>query len=206
MRPARKNSDGDGRTRLFVLTHSKLGFVAAIAIAFTAVACSLETRGIGPAALQGEEDASTPAADAATLIDARVVDPADAPRESAIPPTPDAGAGGDAPDPCDQDGDGHLAAAGSCGGDDCCDTDGRTHPGQKGFFDSPDACNSFDYDCNGAPAAEFGLANCQLGFFTCSGDGFETSTVCGGSSPFASCSWAGVSCSRSDATKTQRCN
>lgn len=54
------------------------------------------------------------------------------------------------PDPCDRDGDTHLAR-GECGGDDCDDDDPKVRPSQTQYFSVPSSNPDvgFDYDCDG---------------------------------------------------------
>jgi hypothetical protein len=118
---------------------------------------------------------------------------------------PDASPSADGGDPCDRDGDGHRAIGATCGGDDCCDYDGRAFKGQTAFFATPNVCESFDYDCDGKLTEEFPTVACKLGFFTCSGDGFQSATPCGQSNEFVSCNFAVVACGESKASKAQEC-
>jgi hypothetical protein len=115
----------------------------------------------------------------------------------------------DAPfDPCDQDRDGYRVVGPACGGTDCCDVDARVHPGQTSFFEASNYCGSFDYNCDGRETPEYGKANCMLGWFACSGDGFSDPSVkCGDTGTFTACAYMAVAaCSMSDSTKIQPCN
>ena len=107
---------------------------------------------------------------------------------------------------CDQDGDGHLAAGPPCFGDDCCDTDANVHPGQTAYFTSASLCGSFDYDCDGASTAEYGVANCQWVGLGCTGDGFVDAAGCGATAPFSVCASSSVlTCTASVGSLTQAC-
>jgi hypothetical protein len=147
-------------------------------------------------------DAAPPPVDAA--MDANA--PADAPVDVALDAPLDAApieAGG----PCDQDGDGYETTGGTCNGNDCCDVDARVHPGQTSFYTSAGNCGSFDYDCDGKSAAEWQAVNCQLGFFTCSGDGFQDPQPgCGQTGTYATCNLGVFSCSTSTSSRVQACN
>ncbi len=79
----------------------------------------------------------------------------DAPTDAPVPPE----AGFDSGNPCDVDGDGHLAK-GACGGDDCCDTDWSAHPGLSPttwFTKMADQCGSWDYNCDGTVEEELAV-------------------------------------------------
>ncbi len=188
--------------------------IAVALFAASLPACALETAGLGSrddGALDGgaSSDAaidavSTGTADAATfLADANAIDATDG--NVATPDAWTPADAGDAGGPCDLDNDGHRQTGTTCSGDDCCDSDPRVHPGQTTFFVTRNACGTFDYDCNGQENLESGSADCKLGFFTCSGDGFAASTACGVTATYTSCAWAGFSCNHNDDMRQQRC-
>lgn len=115
-------------------------------------------------------------------------------------------AAGEAGGSCDQDGDGHLAAGGTCHGDDCCDTDAQAHPGQGSFFVQPDHCGSFDYDCDGNLTPEYGAVSCTWYGFGCSGDGFQSpAPSCGAAGTYETCNLGLFTCNTSNATRAQGC-
>ena len=179
-----------------------------LGVASALAACTLDARGLGEVGALPSDAADSAAVSAeASSADASSSwpgAPEDASRESA-PVVVDAAADVDGGDPCDTDGDGHRAIGSVCLGDDCCDTDGRVHPGEKDFFATPSACGSFDYDCDGKESVEFGTVHCQLGFFTCSGDGFSAAAACGVNATFTTCSFAGLSCNTKDESRFERC-
>jgi hypothetical protein len=111
----------------------------------------------------------------------------------------------DSGDPCDLDEDG-FRAIGTCGGTDCCDYDGRAYPGEKNYYATADACGSFDYDCDSKDEPQYATANCQLGVFTCNGEGFDkTPPPCGASATFDSCDYYLLYCGTSQSSKAQAC-
>jgi hypothetical protein len=111
----------------------------------------------------------------------------------------------EAGDPCDLDEDGYRAT-GSCGGADCCDFDSRAHPGDTSYYPNEDACGSFDYDCDGKEEQEYGQGGCQLGFFSCSGAGFDkTVPTCGVSATFDTCPYDVLFCGGDQTSLTQAC-
>ncbi|HEY2510046.1 MAG TPA: hypothetical protein VGI39_04295 [Polyangiaceae bacterium] len=160
---------------------------------------SVEAGAVG--STDGSDDASTPALDATPpLAD-------DAPDEPPPPVVSADGAPADASgaDPCDLDRDGHRAT-GDCGGDDCCDLDARAFPSEPTFYETPDACGGFDYDCNDHEDPEFPAANCKLGLFSCSGDGFQTTEPpCGTSATFITCNDAVVTCTQAQSQRIEAC-
>jgi len=183
-------------------------------VALAIAACTLNTEGASDVDIPDARatpsgantvphDASRPAMDAADDVielDASDNDVTEAPDARA---TGDAVQGGTAD--CDHDHDGHRAT--SCGGDDCCDLDQRTFPGQKSFFDQPDACETFDYDCDGKAAPQFGRVNCKLGFLSCNGDGFSLDTACGTQGEFDTCGFIPLFvCRENKSTRVQQCH
>ncbi len=107
---------------------------------------------------------------------------------------------------CDLDQDGYKSSSGECGGDDCCDYDGRANPGDTSYYATADACGSFDYDCNGKLDAEYAQVNCQLGFFVCTGDGFDQAPpACGAAATYDTCHDALFACTTSQSQVAQGC-
>jgi hypothetical protein len=102
---------------------------------------------------------------------------------------------GNSVDPCDVDGDEHLAK-GKCGGDDCDDTDDRVWPGQPDYFAERQANVGFDYDCSGEPELEETKAVACAGLVSCpSGTGFlESLPACGEVGDYGTCKSAGLGC------------
>lgn len=141
--------------------------------------------------------------------DARFVDVAnDAGQEEAATLDAPHGSQPDAPPDavnCDEDGDGWLAVGGGCNGEDCCDSDPNTHPQQTSFFSGADRCDSFDYDCDGVVTPEYGQVSCQLGFASCTGDGFDQPQACGVSASFEHCAPGFLTCFTMSEMKTQGC-
>jgi hypothetical protein len=173
-------------------------------------ACTLDVRGLGAPEDAGARDAVATVDASSPFVDASFDDATnDASLASDTIVTPDAIAtiddGGEAGDPCDQDGDGHRSNASGCGGDDCCDMDRTAHPGQTSYFATRDACGNYDYDCNGKEDIESGVANCSLGFFACNGDGFDSFTVCGVTASYTTCAYSGFGCNHDGSMRTQRC-
>jgi hypothetical protein len=112
----------------------------------------------------------------------------------------------EAGDPCDLDEDGYQAA-GSCGGNDCCDFDSRAHPGDTSYYATKDACGSFDYDCDGQNELQYTqTASCKLGFFACSGSGFDKAPPeCGVGATFDTCPYDVLFCGGDQTTVVQSC-
>lgn len=141
----------------------------------------------------GPSGTPPPAADDASSADAgpvRILDP------DASYPTDD---------PCDIDQDGYKSMQGSCGGNDCCDYDSRANPGDTAYYTSADSCGSFDYDCNGKDNLQYPKANCQLGFFSCNGNGFDQNPpACGASATYDTCDYF-VACYTTQSTVTEGC-
>jgi hypothetical protein len=211
-----------GDREVTVSSCSRSFSIVVLAISIAPIgACALEANGLDPHGIDGiVADASAPLVDASTinadgasmndasqpdvttsLPDASTIDSA-TPDASAV----DSGADADAGNPCDVDGDGHRSKDSVCLGDDCCDTDNATHPGQTGFFVTRNACGSFDYDCDGQETVESGTVNCQLGFFDCSGDGFDAPTACGVTALYTACAYAGFGCNHNEDMRAQRCH
>ena len=155
------------------------------------------------------DDAAGPPGDSASPTE----DDATVPFDSAIPDVgppdvhvldPDA-AYADSGDPCDLDEDGYRAM-GTCGGNDCCDYDSRANPGDTTYYPTADACGSFDYNCDGQLEQQYATANCQLGFFTCNGEGFDkTPPACGVPATFDTCDYNVVYCGTTQSSKPQTC-
>jgi hypothetical protein len=110
--------------------------------------------------------------------------------------------GGDASDPCDMDHDGYKAM-GSCGGNDCNDNDPRANPGvTQPVYAQPDAAPFGDWNCDGTVVFVYPFTACGLN--ACNVQTFATSTGCGITNPFVTCT--GALCAAADAgTRTQGC-
>jgi hypothetical protein len=169
--------------------------------------------GSGGAIPLATDGAVAPAYDATTTADATSSPPSQQ-EDAASPPDadepdvrildPDASYPG-TDDPCDLDQDGYKSMEGACGGNDCCDYDSRANPGDTAYYTSADACGSFDYDCNGQDDLEYGRASCQLGFFSCSGNGFDQAPpACGVSATYDTCDYF-VACYTTQSSVTEGC-
>ncbi len=149
-------------------------------------------------------DAAPPTGDATPAPD----DASGAPDDAIAPEdvrilSPD-GSYAEAGDACDLDEDGYRAE--SCGGTDCCDYDSRANPGDKDYYGAADACGSFDYDCDGALEAKYAKVSCQLGFFVCTGSGFDQAPpLCGDTATFDTCNDALVTCTTTPSSVAQEC-
>jgi hypothetical protein len=136
------------------------------------------------------EDASGPPDDAIAPEDVHILSPDGSYAE-----------GGDA---CDLDQDGYRAE--SCGGSDCCDYDSRATPGDNAYYGAADACGSFDYDCDGTLEPRYAKVSCQLGFFVCTGSGFDQAPpLCGDSATYDTCNDALVTCTTTQSSVAQEC-
>lgn len=183
-------------------------------------ACGLDVQGLATAdggwdevdAASGLDGSGAQSFDAAVAPDASKAPPVghghgdDAASDDAAADAVSLDAPAEAGNPCDQDGDGHLAAGGSCQGDDCCDTDPQAHPGQGNFFTQPDHCGSFDYDCDGKLTPEYGAVSCTWYGFGCSGDGFQSPLpACGTAGTYQTCNLGLFTCNTSNAARVQGC-
>lgn len=182
-------------------------------------ACGLDVQGLEAAdggrdeldAASGLDAAGAQSFDAAVTLDGSKAPPmghghGDDASEDAAEDALSLDAAGEAGGSCDQDGDGHLAAGGTCHGDDCCDTDAQAHPGQTSFFEQPDHCGSFDYDCDGKLTPQYGAVSCSWYGFGCSGDGFQSPTPsCGAAGTYDTCNLGFFTCNTSNTTRVQGC-
>jgi hypothetical protein len=158
----------------------------------------------------GDPDASGSASPDATLSGDGSSGAVDSSIEDTAPPDvhildPDASYE-EAGNECDLDQDGYKSSSDGCGGDDCCDYDSRANPGDTSYYSVADACGSFDYDCNGKLDAQYAQVNCQLGFFVCSGNGFDQAPpACGVTATFDTCNDAVFVCTTSQSQVAQGC-
>ena len=101
----------------------------------------------------------------------------------------------EAGDPCDLDEDGYRAKGGRAGAPTAATSTVARTPATRPTTPPPTACGSFDYDCDGKDEQEYGQGNCQLGFFTCNGAGFDkTVPACGVAATFDTCPYDVVFC------------
>ena len=185
--------------------------------ACAAVACGLDTSGLGEIARPDASSTTKGSPIDASVSPTSVADGAappgvgtdDAAFEDVEQPDvhildPDA-AFPDSGDECDLDEDGYRSSSAECGGTDCCDFDSRAYPAEPKYYGTADACGSFDYDCNGKDDLEFPVVNCQYGL-PCGGSGFDKAPpACGASATFDTCNFALFFCAQAQSTVTEDC-